>query len=35
MVVNQFLTYTEPTIFYEYVIDISKIAKEKGIKMSG
>ena len=25
-------TYTEPTIFYEYVIDTSKIAKEEGIK---
>lgn len=25
-------TYTEPTIFYEYMIDIAKISKEKGIK---
>jgi len=25
-------TYTEPTIFWEYVIDTAKIAKEKGIK---
>ena len=24
-------TYTEPTIFYEYMLDIAKIAKEKGI----
>ena len=25
-------TYTEPTIFYEYMIDIAKLAKEKKIK---
>jgi pyruvate formate lyase activating enzyme len=25
-------TYTEPTIFYEYMIDIAKIAKKKGLK---
>ncbi len=25
-------TYTEPTIFYEYMLDISKLAKKKGIK---
>jgi len=25
-------TYTEPTVFYEYMLDISKIAKAKGIK---
>ena len=25
-------TYTEPTIFWEYVIDIARLAKEKGIK---
>ena len=25
-------TYTEPTIFYEYVLDIAKIARKKGIK---
>jgi len=25
-------TYTEPTIFYEYMLDISKLAKEKKIK---
>jgi pyruvate formate lyase activating enzyme len=25
-------TYTEPTVFYEYMIDIAKIAKEKGVK---
>ena len=25
-------TYTEPTIFYEYMIDIAKLAKAKGIK---
>jgi pyruvate formate lyase activating enzyme len=25
-------TYTEPTIFYEYMIDTAKIAKKKGIK---
>jgi len=24
-------TYTEPTIFYEYVLDIAKLAKEEGI----
>jgi len=25
-------TYTEPTVFYEYVLDTAKIAKKKGIK---
>lgn len=25
-------TYTEPTVFYEYMIDISKLAKARGIK---
>ena len=25
-------TYTEPTVFYEYMLDISKLAREKGIK---
>ena len=25
-------TYTEPTVFYEYMLDISKIAKARGIK---
>ena len=25
-------TYTEPTIFYEYMVDVSKKAKEKGIE---
>ncbi len=25
-------TYTEPTVFYEYVIDIAKLAKKQGIK---
>ena len=25
-------TYTEPTIFYEYVLDTAKLAKKKGIK---
>ncbi len=25
-------TYTEPTIFYEYMIDIAKLAKQKGLK---
>ncbi len=25
-------TYTEPTVFYEYMLDIAKIAKQKGIK---
>jgi len=25
-------TYNEPTIFYEYMLDIAKIAKEKGLK---
>jgi pyruvate formate lyase activating enzyme len=25
-------TYTEPTVFYEYMLDISKLAKEKGLK---
>jgi pyruvate formate lyase activating enzyme len=27
-------TYTEPTVYYEYLYDISVIAKEKGIKTS-
>jgi pyruvate formate lyase activating enzyme len=27
-------TYTEPTIFYEYIYDISKLAKKRGIKTS-
>lgn len=27
-------TYTEPTVFYEYIYDISKLAREKGIKTS-
>lgn len=27
-------TYTEPTIFYEYMYDISRIAKEKNLKTS-
>jgi len=27
-------TYTEPTVFYEYIYDISKLAKEQGIKTS-
>ncbi len=27
-------TYTEPTIFYEYMYDISKIAKNNGLKVS-
>ena len=27
-------TYNDPTIFGEYVIDISKIAREEGIKIS-
>lgn len=27
-------TYTEPVVFYEYVYEISKLAKEKGIKTS-
>ena len=26
-------TYTEPTVFYEYVYDTAKIAHEKGVKM--
>ncbi len=25
-------TYTEPTVFYEYMIDIAKLAKKKGMK---
>lgn len=25
-------TYTEPTIFYEYALDIAKLAREKGLK---
>ena len=25
-------TYTEPTIFYEYMLDIAKLAREKGLK---
>jgi len=25
-------TYTEPTIFYEYVLDIAKLARKKGLK---
>jgi pyruvate formate lyase activating enzyme len=25
-------TYTEPTIFFEYALDVAKIAKEKGLK---
>jgi len=25
-------TYTEPTIFYEYMLDIAKLAKKKGLK---
>jgi pyruvate formate lyase activating enzyme len=25
-------TYTEPTVFYEYMLDTAKLAKEKGIK---
>lgn len=25
-------SYTEPTIFYEYMLDIAKLAKEKGLK---
>ncbi len=27
-------TYTEPVVFYEYIYDISKLAKEEGIKTS-
>lgn len=27
-------TYTEPVVFYEYIYDISKLAKEKGLKTS-
>ncbi len=27
-------TYTEPTIFYEYIYDISKLAKKEGIRTS-
>ncbi|MFH1562650.1 MAG: AmmeMemoRadiSam system radical SAM enzyme [Nitrospirota bacterium] len=26
-------TYTEPTIFFEYMLDIAKLAKEKGLKV--
>ena len=25
-------TYTEPTVFYEYMLDIAKLAREKGLK---
>ncbi|MFC1484819.1 AmmeMemoRadiSam system radical SAM enzyme, partial [bacterium] len=25
-------TYTEPTVFYEYMLDISKLAKQRGLK---
>ncbi len=25
-------TYTEPTVFYEYMLDIAKLAKQKGLK---
>lgn len=25
-------TYTEPTVFYEYMLDIAKLAKEKGLR---
>jgi pyruvate formate lyase activating enzyme len=25
-------TYTEPTVFYEYMLDISKLARQKGLK---
>ena len=25
-------TYTEPTVFYEYMLDIAKVARQKGIK---
>lgn len=25
-------TYTEPTVFYEYVLDIAKLAKDRGLK---
>jgi pyruvate formate lyase activating enzyme len=25
-------TYTEPTVFYEYMLDIAKLAKEEGVK---
>lgn len=25
-------TYTEPTVFYEYMLDIARIAREKGVK---
>jgi pyruvate formate lyase activating enzyme len=25
-------TYTEPTVFYEYMLDISKLAKQKGLR---
>ncbi len=27
-------TYTEPTVFYEYIYDISKMAREQGLKTS-
>ncbi|HSW40331.1 MAG TPA: AmmeMemoRadiSam system radical SAM enzyme [Acidobacteriota bacterium] len=27
-------TYSEPTVFYEYVYDISKLARERGVKTS-
>lgn len=27
-------TYTEPTVFYEYVLDISRLAKSRGLKTS-
>ena len=26
-------TYTEPTVFYEYMLDVSRIAKEEGLKV--
>lgn len=26
-------TYSEPTVFYEYMLDISKVAKKKGLKV--
>jgi len=26
-------TYTEPTVFYEYMADVSRLAKEKGLKV--
>ena len=25
-------TYTEPTVFYEYMLDVSKLAKAKGLR---